>query len=216
MPFDFSKGIHLAVDTLCEAEVLSSGLKCARKYSSSTLFHSFMIILKYWFLKLNVNCKFVNKNTTETLTFRLALASHRTGCYILWNVSSVIGFRREFWVIESSFGPRFARKKRCLNRMFSRLFQGIVWGSEWGDPLVGCRLKFSYFVGCKSQLISKNACYVFRPVLIKRVKLVRMHSFINSLHFKNLINSELFMQQDHLFHLCFPNIVPKKSPKLLL
>ena len=25
MPFDFIKGIHLAVDTLCEAEVLSSG-----------------------------------------------------------------------------------------------------------------------------------------------------------------------------------------------
>ena len=27
MPFDFSKGIHLAVDTLCEAEVLSSGFE---------------------------------------------------------------------------------------------------------------------------------------------------------------------------------------------
>ena len=27
MPFDFIKGIHLAVDALCEAEVLSSGFQ---------------------------------------------------------------------------------------------------------------------------------------------------------------------------------------------
>ena len=44
--------------------------------------------------------------------FCLALASHRTGCNIWRNVSSVIGIRREFWVIEGSFGPRFARKKK--------------------------------------------------------------------------------------------------------
>ena len=25
------------------------------------------------------------------------------------------------------------------------------WGSEWGDPLVGCRLKFRYFVGSRLQ-----------------------------------------------------------------
>ena len=25
----------------------------------------------------------------------------------------------------------------------------IIWGSEWGGPLVGCRLKFSNFVGSR-------------------------------------------------------------------
>ena len=64
--------------------------------------------------------------------FRLALASHRTGCNIWLNVSSVIGIRREFWVIEGSFGPRFARKKRSLNRCFPgysrELYEGLNWG----------------------------------------------------------------------------------------
>ena len=31
MPFDFIKGIHLAVDALCEAEVLSSGFPNAHR-----------------------------------------------------------------------------------------------------------------------------------------------------------------------------------------
>ena len=51
------------------------------------------------------------------------------------------------------------------------LFKGYKCsrGSEWGGPFVGCRLKFSHFVGSrlkfrslsvvgKSQLIIKNAC----------------------------------------------------------
>ena len=78
-------------------------------------------------MKLNVNYKFLNKNTTEGLTFRLALASHLTGCNILRDVSSVIGFQRdsESLKVPSALGSR--GKKRCLNRMISRLFQRIIW-----------------------------------------------------------------------------------------
>ena len=55
--------------------------------------------------------------------FRLALASHRTGCNIWRNVSSVIGIRREFWVIEGSFGPRAVREGK--KKFESDVFQAI-------------------------------------------------------------------------------------------
>ena len=71
-------------------------------------------------------------------------------------------------------------------------------GGGGGGPLVGCRLKYSYFVSSrlkvsifvgKSQLISTNACYLlifamyfthFRTLnSIKRVKIVKMHHLID-------------------------------------
>lgn len=54
MPFDFIKGIHLTVDTLCEAEVLSS-FKCARKYSSLASY-STVVMLNIETLMSEIEC----------------------------------------------------------------------------------------------------------------------------------------------------------------
>ena len=73
--------------------------------------------------------------------------------------------------------------------LWLNLMAKVKEGGGGGDPLVGCRLQFSIFVG-----VSKNACYA-------------CYLICNSLSFKPLIPTKrvklMHHLTDRLFQLCF-------------
>ena len=70
---------------------------------------------------------------------------------IHWNFPVFLSlFGRDFNQIEDGLGFKYSVHESCL--VWGSCFSTasiIIGGSEWGCPLVGCRLKFTYFVGSR-------------------------------------------------------------------
>ena len=131
--------------------------KCARKYSSSTLFHS--LDDKYW------NIDAWNRTLTVNLWIKIQLKrSHFVlpMSHIAPAVISCETFPALLVSEESSVSLKFPSvlgsrgKKRCLNGMISRLFERIIWRETFAK-----RRRKGYFIVGNSTLFETNV--IFSP-----------------------------------------------------
>ena len=132
-------------------------LKCARKYSSSKLFHS--LDDKYW------NIDAWNWTLTVNLWIKIQLKRSR----FVWpspHIAPAVIFCETFPALlvseESSESLKvpsalgWRGKKWCLNRMISRLFQRIIWRETFEK-----RRRKGYSIVSNSTLVETNV--IFSP-----------------------------------------------------